>query len=99
MSGHTPGPWRVEGRYRNADGTTGKLISHGTNAHEDGPEGYNMRVSGASKEDLALVLAAPDLLEALKGCVAALSGPADRYVKTDAIFDARAAVTKATVAA
>ena len=99
MSGPTPGPWRVEGRYRNADGTTGKLISHGTNAHEDGPEDYNMRVSGASKEDLALVLAAPDMLAALQAfmkCIDTDQEMLDYAAAEDAI---RAAIAKATVAA
>lgn len=106
---HTPGPWRVfttpDGRrvIGVGDRTGGGITDQGDVSTND------QGVWRSGKEKLAnarLIAAAPDLLEALKDCLAALTDPVvgtiygddpDWYRKVnDAADKAAAAVAKAT---
>jgi len=100
MSKHTPGPWHIftkavaEGRQHNF-----ARISYGTNECGDGPEGFVAGVADMTGADLALIAAAPDLLEALKRIMPyANTGAAVRDVYTPEqpeFVAARAAIAKA----
>lgn len=89
MSKHTPGPWEK------VDGTDG--ITRGIRGWH-GPESVNVinwngisrATSVTGQANARLLLAAPDLLEALRGVLRI----ADR--KTDEFDAARAAIAKAT---
>ena len=59
---HSPGPWRVEGVRTSAGWTVGHIISHGTNAYGDGPDGYVCTTDGTSDADACLMASAPSLL-------------------------------------
>ena len=88
----TPGPWRIEGTRGDCP-----IISAGTNSYGDGPQDYVGVLSGMwgrpKPEDVALVLAAPDLLEALQNILAVHDGEGGtRYHAGDI---ARAAIAKA----
>lgn len=76
MSGHTPGPWQIEGQARG-----GSLISAGINEYRDGPAAYVAAVLPHSESaiavnpaDLALILAAPKLFDALVKAEAFIAG-------------------------
>lgn len=97
MSAHTPGPWRVEGRTVYG-AKSGHIISHGTNAYGDGPEGYVCNTSGTSEADARLIASAPDLLEALQNLLGFSSHPKSVEFEM-AKDDARAAIAKASGAA
>lgn len=59
---HTTGPWHIEVTHVTEGAYT---ISHGTNRHGDGPEG-DVGKFYCSKDDIALVVSAPELLDALE---------------------------------
>ena len=76
MSGHTPGPWQIEGQARG-----GTLISAGINEYRDGPADYvaallphSTSAKTVKPADLALILAAPKLFDALVKAEAFIAG-------------------------
>ena len=102
MSGHTPGPWRVFGRM------TGKVIS------ENAPGVVEICETGDFRDaelvpfngerwnaDARLIAAAPDMLEVLQGCEAAMCEASNMHnrsaqVLSEHIHAARAAIARAT---
>ena len=73
----TPGPW-----FREAHGTRGSLriatVCHGRNHHGDGPEGTVCEIIGAKEADERLMIAAPEMLEAIGPAITQLSFAAER---------------------
>lgn len=59
----TAGPWSLEG-YVEARGEKGFIVSHGSNAHDDGPDGYVGRIF-VSEPDARMMIAAPDMYAAV----------------------------------
>lgn len=92
---HTKGPWMAAARPSSVVGwpvvspaAMGRSICNVTVGHED------------SEDNARLIAAAPDLLEALKGCLDGLeilsrANPKHKGIKQD-IAVARAAIAKAT---
>jgi hypothetical protein len=74
MTKHTPGPWLFRGKsssvHEQPKNEPGEKCTYGKQIfrfRDDDDE-----VAGISDEDLALILAAPEMLAALEKCVAAL---------------------------
>lgn len=86
MSKHTPGPWYYKSGTHGIFGPEGKAIAtlHGT------PRGYPNPDREANAH---LLVAAPDLLEALRDLVDAITGRLDG--ETIALHNALAAIKKA----
>jgi hypothetical protein len=86
MSKHTPGPWHYKSGTRGIFGPEGKAIAtlHGT------PRGYPNPDREANAH---LLVAAPDLLEALRDLVDAITGRLDG--ETIALHNALAVIKKA----
>lgn len=99
---HTPGPWHIfsKGKYPNSDRLIRAHVSHGVGY--DGPLGPVANIEFVTPEDLALFVAAPDMLEALIGLEGVLAtaesnasgNPEWEYV-SGKINAARAAIAKA----
>ena len=100
MSGHTPGPWAI----RKGDEWTRDVVTD----HGELPDGsrnhWNVASANIQREECAdnlrLISAAPDLLEALDACMGTLSvcfpnAPVDSVIGKN-IVAARAAIAKAT---
>jgi hypothetical protein len=63
---HTPGPWSIEGSIHDTHrNERGFIISHGTNSHGDGPEGYVGNLMKVRQEDARLIAGAPSMFDAL----------------------------------
>jgi hypothetical protein len=74
MSGHTPGPWQIEGQARG-----GLLISAGLNEYRDGPAAYVGILKAdfprkLNPADTTLIVAAPELMAALVKAEAFIAG-------------------------
>lgn len=101
MSAHTPGPWEFRKANYFEDGTVSPAY-HGDGYSENpgifgpdeemvvGCDEYNVFSGPRQAGNVCLLIAAPDLLAALKACYAAL------HPYTDEAVAARAAIAKAT---
>lgn len=104
MSAHTPGPWSMwtSNSVRRisavADGDVLCAIRH-----DDGCADLYFKNGGCEGQDARLILAAPDLLDALRECCARLSAcrliiqdDEARHMAAESVNKARAAIDKAT---
>ena len=78
MTAHTPGPWRLESESRSPDGSD-LLVTTDDGAYSIAD--CRMQATGVGDTEEAesnarLIAAAPELLAALKGILAALTQPA-----------------------
>lgn len=75
MSGHTPGPWII----REGDEWTHDVVTHHGELPDGSPNAWNVAsINGRrdeAKANLALIAAAPDLLEALQLFVKSMRSP------------------------
>lgn len=103
---HTPGPWHIfsKGKYPNSDRLIKAHISHGVGY--DGPLGPVANIEFVKPDDLALFVAAPDMLNALIGLEGVLataesnaSGNPEWEAVSAKVSAARAAIARATGAA
>lgn len=100
---HTPGPWKALGllmgfgyviKYDNADGVESIAYIQAYDIDDDTPEPYG-EWSDVNKANHDLVLAAPELLDALTGLLAVVNVRIDDP-RTQQFDKARAAIAKAT---
>jgi hypothetical protein len=100
---HTPGPWKALGllmgfgyviKYDNADGVESIAYIQAYDIDDDTPEPYG-KWSDVSKANHDLVLAAPELLDALTGLLAVVNVRIDDP-RTQQFDKARAAIARAT---
>jgi hypothetical protein len=100
---HTPGPWKALGllmgfgyvfKYYNADGVESIAYIQAYDIDDDTPEPYG-KWSDVSKANHDLVLAAPELLDALTGLLAVVNVRIDDP-RTQQFDKARAAIARAT---
>lgn len=89
MSGHTPRPWLI----RKGDEWTYDVVTHHGDLPDGSPNSWNIAtINGRrdeAKDNLMLIAAAPDLLEALEAVM-------DITTKNPEVWDqARAAIAKA----
>ncbi len=100
---HTPGPWKALGllmgfgyviKYDNADGVESIAYIQAYDIDDDTPEPYG-KWSDVNKANHDLVLAAPELLDALTGLLAVVNVRIDDP-RTQQFDKARAAIAKAT---
>ena len=100
---HTPGPWKALGllmgfgyviKYDNADGVESIASIQAYGIDDDTPEPYG-KWSDVSKANHDLVLAAPELLDALTGLLAVVNVRIDDP-RTQQFDKARAAIARAT---
>ncbi|HBN7642776.1 hypothetical protein NDR77_25795 [Pseudomonas aeruginosa] len=97
---HTPGPWKWSESYKTEDGReTFTLVCEnyeygilscdglGNSPQSLGPQGM---------ADAKLIVAAPELLEALEACVARITNEVADAEFLDEVDQARAAIAKAT---
>ena len=100
---HTPGPWKALGllmgfgyviKYDNADGVESIAYIQAYDIDDDTPEPYG-KWSDVNKANHDLVLAAPELLDALTGLLAVVNVRIDDP-RTQQFDKARAAIARAT---
>ena len=92
MVQHSEAPWRFEAvPHRAGHGIEGHILPHG--AGEDDP--CVAYVEGVGSTDLALMLAAPDLLAALEGLIAEIGAEWPDEWRALAYEEAVAAIRKA----
>lgn len=78
MNKHTPGPWRVMDRPENAIWVQGQPDENGYREICTLPN-YQLLKREQTEANARLIAAAPELLEALKGCAAMLAECAKQH--------------------
>lgn len=95
MSKHTPGHWKVTSDSPAGTGSFARVMTaYDSKPGFYGPHGICDVISPNTTEDAHLIAAAPELLEALRDCIALYDGRDDEDVP-GYIMDAREAIAKA----
>lgn len=95
---HTPGPWRAGSGKGGRGSVVSDQLAVGALNGSDAVEYYggNMIAESVAQENIPLIAAAPELLEALQGILGNLSRGPFAFRDSDELRFARRAVAKAT---